>query len=717
MKKIFLLFAAAVAALSSCVDEKAITPVEKENMVTINAVSADTKTVFDGTAVVWENEDAIKLVFKGDNYYTTEFTTELEENSTEATFAGILDPTVTVDVYGEKGFAVYPSSVEVESDGQIEFVIPSNQNGEVTTGSNLSYSEISLASLNANGTTDATFQNALSLLKITVPQGVKSVTVASETPLAGTAPFYFDAEKATLAINEEKWYDSDRLYSVTLAGAEETLDNTKTYFVHVFPGVHESLTISVEGNDCSYSKNVDAQYNFEASKYYGLNIANIFSLVSGEFAVSPLGGEVEVRVVTTVDDYTVNVPAEATWLTFVPPTKGEFRKDVLVFTATENTTSAERTATVTVTSGDKTLAEFSISQKNYVADLLGEYLESYSKSGMASTGTLKIELSDDFSKGLYKVTICESVFYADYENGKLSIHDGKYTRTLNVSEDFSKLENTQFSLGYSTISGYIAIKPLGAAVLTDTEKALVGVYNETWTHQSHQPAVNGMEITASDEAAYGQLKVKFFTTTDGSSFIAYAALEDSKLKVAVGGMNHPKFGTIWDPAAVIEFTVEADGTLTLDQWTDGNWKSMTYYVATKFVEEEGDDEGDGSAVTPEALVGSWNESFTAGDNHESDQMTITLSDDASKGQLKVKMFNYESSGSVYFLECYADLSADGTTLTVKSNGVKYGSASWAGNFVEDLVMTVSADGSTITYSGQTALSDYTPVGSLVATKN
>ena len=86
MKKIFLLFAAAVAAFSSCVDEKAITPVEKENMVTINAVSADTKTVFDGTAVVWENEDAIKLVFKGDNYYTTEFTTELEENSTEATF-------------------------------------------------------------------------------------------------------------------------------------------------------------------------------------------------------------------------------------------------------------------------------------------------------------------------------------------------------------------------------------------------------------------------------------------------------------------------------------------------------------------------------------------------------------------------------------------------------------------------------------------------------
>ena len=489
--------------------------------------------------------------------------------------------------------------------------------------------------------TEATFHNALSLLKITVPQGVKSVKVTSETPLVGKAPFYYDAEKAVLAIidPDKWWYESDRGYSVTLANGEENLDHTKTHFVHVFPGEHESLTIDVEGEECSYSKTVEGPYNFVASKFYTLNIANIFSLSSNEFFVSPLGGDVEIPVVTTLDEYQVNIQADATWLTLKPAVKGAFRNDVLTFTATENASSASRSAIVTVTSGNQTISEFTVTQENYVPELLGEYLESYTKSGMQEKGTLKIELSDNLSEGLYKVTICGSVKYANYENGKLNIYDGKYTRSLTVLSDFSKLENSMFTLNSSTISNYVAIRPLGAPELTPAELAIVGVYNETWTHSKGTPAVNGMEISASEEAAYGNLYVKFLVTDNGGRFEGYATLNNNTLTVPVGEQSHSKFGKIWNPSEVITLTVNDNGTLTMPEWTDASGYKLTNYVATKVVEDGGDEGGDKEEVVNplvEAILGKYTESWTG--KHEIDKGTLIISksDDASKGDVLVK---------------------------------------------------------------------------------
>ena len=687
MKKVYLFLATMVAALSSCMEESALVPVTPENQVTIKAVAGETKTTLDGTAVIWENNDAIKLVLKGENYYTTEFITELDANSAEATFAGSLASDVTVEAYGEKGFAVYPSNVVVESDGQIEFEIPASQNGVVAQGSNLAYAEVSLVSLKEDDMTEATFHNALSLLKITVPQGVKSVKVTSGTPLVGTAPFYYDA--AVLSINPEKWYDSDKGYSVTLANGEENLDHTKTHFVHVFPGEHESLTIDVEGEECSYSKTVEGPYDFEASKFYTLNIANIFSLSSNEFFVSPLGGDVEIPVVTTLDEYQVNIQADATWLTLKPAVKGAFRNDVLTFTATENASSASRSAIVTVTSGNQTISEFTVTQENYVPELLGEYLESYTKSGMQEKGTLKIELSDNLSEGLYKVTICGSVKYANYENGKLNIYDGKYTRSLTVLSDFSKLENSRFTLNSYTISNYVAIRPLGAPELTPAELAIVGVYNETWTHSKGTPAVNGMEISASEEAAYGNLYVKFLVTDNGGRFEGYATLNNNTLTVPVGEQSHSKFGMIWNPSEVITLTVNDNGTLTMPEWTDASGYKLTNYVATKVVEDGGDepeDEPSGSVVKAEDLVGTWSETFLMNGSDEVayDAMTISI----VNGSLKVKMFNYITQWSSSILECSAELSSDGKTLTVKSSGCTYNYENFSSNFT----LSVSADG-------------------------
>ena len=117
-------------------------------------------------------------------------------------------------------------------------------------------------------------------------------------------------------------------------------------------------------------------------------------------------------------------------------------------------------------------------------------------------------------------------------------------------------------------------------------------------------------------------------------------------------------------------------------------------------------------MTAEDLVGTWHEKFSAGSSYENDLMTIALSGDPSKGQLKVNMFEYYSYGT-YKLVCYANLSEDGRTLTVLTNGVDY---SGMGTFTEDMVMTVSDGGAKIEFNKTITTSTMMPVGMLTATK-
>ncbi len=451
-----------------------------------------------------------------------------------------------------------------------------------------------------------------------------------------------------------------------------------------------------------------------------------FSVEATEFAASPIGGSVEVPVSTSVD-YEIEI--DGAWLKYVEIKA--VRNETLVFSAeAENTTGAVRKATVTLKEKEtgKLLASFSVSQNPFFEELLGEYLESYSISGTSYNGTLLIERSDDTSKGTYKVTVCGATMYADYipaanaDAKNIFMLYYHTTRTVNgekvpvrndypveVSADYDTFTASSFnvptSLGLSQVSGYKAVTPLGPAQLTTEEQALVGTYNESWTHPKHAPATNAMVISASEEASFGRLYVKFLVTEDGSAYAGYATLEESVLTVQIGGQSHPKLGTQFNPDVKLALTVNADGTLTMPTWKDGNYNNLSDYVATKVVESEGGDEG----ATLESLVGTWHQKFSAGSSYENDLMTIELSDDSSKGQLKVNMFVY----STYKLACYANLSEDGTTLTVLSNGVDF---SGMGTFSENMVMTVSEGGKKIEFNKTINTSMSMPVGMLVATK-
>lgn len=338
---------------------------------------------------------------------------------------------------------------------------------------------------------------------------------------------------------------------------------------------------------------------------------------------------------------------------------------------------------------------FAVSQKNLNKAILGEYLESYKQYGQPYNGTLKIELSDDAALGTYKVTICGKTLYANYEAGKLNCYDGKYTRTLTVASDYSRFEIANLSLGYSSYTDYVAIRPLGAPELTDVELALIGVYNETWTHRKNAPAVNGMEIKASEEAAYGRLYVRFLVTSDGSAYSGYATLDGNKLTVPVGGQSHVKFGTIWNPDTVIELTVNADGTLTMPTWTDASGNELSGYVATKVV-ESGDDSGEESGP----LAGEWTVAYESPSNLYKDDWT------SRTGTLKIKgaAGDYKITE---FLGKYVTwaLTENGNTLSYSASGL-------------DLTLTYDeTTGQLTTPAGQT-LTDWASfkVRNLVATR-
>ena len=390
-----------------------------------------------------------------------------------------------------------------------------------------------------------------------------------------------------------------------------------------------------------------------------------FSVEATEFAASPVGGSVEVPVSTSVD-YEVEI--DGAWLKYVE-TKA-VRNETLVFSAeAENTTGAVLKATVTLKEKEtgKLLASFSVSQKPFFKELLGEYIESYSKSGMPTTGKLKIERTDDPSKGTYKVTICGTTLYADYEEGKLNCYDGRYTRTLTVAEDFSRFEVKNLSIGYTTYSDYVAFPALGAPELTEAELALVGTYNESWTHPKHAPATNAMVISASEEASFGRLYVKFLVTEDGSAYAGYATLEESVLTVQIGGQSHPKLGTQWNSDVKLALTVNADGTLTMPTWKDENYNELSDYVATKVVEggegEEGGDEGNDFAYA--YLLGEYTESFNDSKYNRypaKGTLRIAKSDNPAH-HLQMTFF----IGSYAEVTVYANVSSDGKTIVTEDS--------------------------------------------------
>ena len=449
MKKIFILLAAAVAALSSCVEENALAPETKEGNVTIKAVSADSKTLLDGTDVVWENTDKIAVVLDDKDVTTVEFSVKGEANGANATFTGTIEP----ELEYTSAYAVYPASAVV--DGVVSHTLPEVQTGVVTSGMNLSSALLDAEQLQA-GEAVGTFHNALVLLQVVVPAGIQEISLTSDEYLVGPTDFY-----VTNGVLSRKTVESA---TVTLKTGSELTAGTHSLLVYPVKG---GLTIYMKGTDgTEYTKAVDTP-NFEASKYYTLDFTKIFNMQTTEvMAASPAGEELVVPIVSVNDyEYSVSVEGYPDWITYTLPTKG-FHGEEIVFNVKKNDSGVERSANVTISWGDESTRTFTITQKplfmDFVEDAEGnpiQWEETFSVYASENDAFIKtytnvftIDTSDDFSKGAYKVSNIfkldlyfgdgyqqiydkGGVYYADYIDGNLIIKMKGAIKSYNFLSD------------------------------------------------------------------------------------------------------------------------------------------------------------------------------------------------------------------------------------------------------------------------------------------
>ena len=630
MKKVYLFLATMVAALSSCMEESALVPVTPENQVTIKAVAGETKTTLDGTAVIWEANDEIAVVL--DKNLVT-FAVEGTPNGAEANFVGTI---ASKDF--KTAYAIYPATAysydQSTTKVTLSHTLPAVQTGanQSTSGLNLSTAALSVEDLKA-GEAEGVFYNALTLLKVTVPTGVKKVKFSvphSKPALVGTATVTVNPQTGEAVVSGANGYD------LTLENGSEL--NTVTYNLLVYPANSTDLTLTMEGTDGTVYTSTVEGVELKASTYKTIDLSKIFKMETKEtMNISPAGGELVVPVYTTAD-YTYTVSENADWLSYTLPTKG-FHKDEIVFSAGANETGAERSASVTISWGEDQTRTFTIAQAAIFMDFVNdendapikweESFSLYSSESDAKNGTnakktytnvFTIALSDNFNSGTYKIS---NMFYAER-------------------------------------------------------------YNDA----NLQPVSNkGGEYYAYYDK--GVLTIKM-----ANSVKSYGSMPDVKLKYdAVEKTFAPYYDSESDSRAITAYS-----------YTDFRTYYIGGYKAVVKVEEES-----GASVSPADLVGNWSESYTAGEPESSDLMTIELSDDTTKGQLKVTMLNGYNGP----ITCYAKLSDDGKTLIVYANGMPFGD----GNYLrQDIPLTINDGGKTLEYSGNIENNWGMPIGDFVATK-
>lgn len=251
------------------------------------------KSVMKDDNVVWEDGDKIALIFthpeKG--AYVAELATEIPEGEARvADFKGKLPVGVSAAKgYEDNGYAVYPSSA-VKADGKVSFALATEQraasNGSFASGSNLASTSIALSSLDEDDY-GVSFYNATSMLRFTLSDNVRSVTIEGTSALTGVAPLVFDQTGRLVPDVDGNWEGAES--SVTLVPAEgaETFAENTIYNVLVWPGEHSSLTLKIDFTDIGeFVKTASPTGGvvFEPSKFYTLKFEADRDLILKELA-------------------------------------------------------------------------------------------------------------------------------------------------------------------------------------------------------------------------------------------------------------------------------------------------------------------------------------------------------------------------------------------------------------------------------------------------
>lgn len=350
-----------------------------------------------------------------------------------------------------------------------------------------------------------------------------------------------------------------------------------------------------------------------------------FAVAASTYYVSPVGGDVEVPVTTSID-YEIEI--DGAWLAYAE-TKAVREETVVLTASAANTTSTDNTATVTLKAKKtgKVLATFSVAQKNYypewIADEAGEpveWAETFTLSryedvtldpSSVSTkkGVFTFELTDNPAKGAFKVngmfvsdmywgensqmvTNQGGTYYADVEGDVLTVYykDAilSYGFTNDIEIAYNAVEKT-FSVAkvktynyansrdayiYDYVAAVKVDAPAGEA--TPIEK-FAGDWNESFTEAmtSGVPTAvtnDNLKVSVKDGKLYfeNMFAVNMYGTPYSGTY--YGTLsEDGKTITLEDVSTHMFFG----PATGLQLTVEGN-TIS---FTEAFYGYVTNYVA------------------------------------------------------------------------------------------------------------------------------------------
>lgn len=376
------------------------------------------------------------------------------------------------------------------------------------------------------------------------------------------------------------------------------------------------------------------------------------------------------------------------WLTVTeaPATKAMTHK-VYTISAGENTTgnTLEGEVTFWTSDGSKLLYTVTVSQKGYNPALLVDaegnqvvWQETFKllangKEKASYKSEFTFALSDDFSKGTYKITNMFYAasfyaangqpmynqggdYYADLEDGILTVYransNKSYGFTSDVKVAYDSANNT-FSIADPINVGYItgmgnnimlseyAVKvkveePAGAADWS----SLYGVYNES-TSAPYMSTKETLVISESDKSEY-DLKMLFFYT-EGESSLSY---DTAYGKVAADGksitVTVPNYSNFAGP--VSDFVLNVDGNTI-----SGSYAGLCDYSASK-----------PAGFDASVLYGEYWETYSA--SYPTAGTTVIEASDKSDYDLKITFFK-PMYGTNYDV-AYGKVNSDGTVITI-----------------------------------------------------
>ena len=625
MKRLWMLLAA-VGFFAACDDNLGDDQQNAQDPVIIS-VSATSALDYQ-----WQAGDNVKVVFNEGT--AKEFAVVPGTSATVATFSYDVEEVKDV-VPDETIYAVFPASVEtvlkdvtvgayIEEKLHMTHTLSATQDGVIAAEDNLSYAVLSSETLNGNATVAMQMNSPFAVLDVTLPEGVSSVVFTADmygSALVGDATILVGAD----AVSTVTVKNSSK--AVTLENPTGLPTSAK---VLVLPGNAKPLAVKMDGVDGSmYETSVLAETTLEAGKVYPVNLAgdDVFSInysVDGSdaaklgetVAVSPLGGGLTISIVS-LHAGQPTVSENADWISVVEnaPVKS-FHGDMMLLLIAGNTTGQERQAEVTVNYGEGQSKTFTVTQgiidMSIVNDAEGNQIVWEESFGLFNDSALSgepqssftnkftISLSDDFSKGAYKISNmfkADSYFdenrqpqsnkgadyYADMEGDVLIVHKraggNSYSFSSDITLNYNRTDKT-FAAGPIALTGgqYIgnyAVKVFVEQPPQQGSSDIAGTWNQSVTGMSWPTpsatmtiAVSGSTVTITDFVASGTQAV--------------GTLEGNTITIPAGTMIGSGLSMAGPLDSAVTLTVSADGkSISAPVFSIGGYMTISSYTATK----------------------------------------------------------------------------------------------------------------------------------------